>query len=540
MKKLRNAYTKFTIILIIALILSGCGTSDNIFPSEGETPAITPDAATPDDSDTIVVEPINTPSEIREENLEEAPAETPDAEEQKELPSSDRNKAIEDNIDEAELANENKITKIAEEESATQGETGVSQDEADLTEDQIEGGNVDKVYEEDVDVDDSEKDTGIVNADDGEEESLNEQSDSPYPVINDYAGGIPDGLSVELLYDKYPASFNYVLVLKSAINLRMEPTVQSPVAGKAYYGQRLAIFKKVEGQYLESYDSKEWYHVGWKANDEIFTGYVLSMLVEERHFQIDTMFKRIKSLKTEVDNNLTVYINNYKNYNGKPPKLNDKTIDQYGYRQNQSAAGYSEPDTNSDFRYIPDGMLGTWLSETEEFYEVYFPSFDKTVWIQRKHISFNHSIERLNQVIVVDRKYQNCGVFEWRDTGWVLVSYTFVTTGKSGQYSLVTPLGDFMVIQKRDKFLYYADGTTDIAGYAPYALRFSAGGYLHGVPVNYNIDSEGNKTDPGMAEYLQTIGTTPKSHMCVRNYTSHAKFLYDYINIGYASVIVIE
>jgi len=43
-----------------------------------------------------------------------------------------------------------------------------------------------------------------------------------------------------------------------------------------------------------------------------------------------------------------------------------------------------------------------------------------------------------------------------------------------------------------------------------------------------------------MVEYSSTIGTTPRSHKCVRNYTSHAKYLWDWSEIGKTAVIVIE
>ncbi|MGL4671009.1 L,D-transpeptidase, partial [Cetobacterium sp.] len=73
---------------------------------------------------------------------------------------------------------------------------------------------------------------------------------------------------------------------------------------------------------------------------------------------------------------------------------------------------------------------------------------------------------------------------------------------------------------------------TEIDGYAPYASRFSGGGYIHGVPVNLP------RTE--MIEYSQTLGTTPRSHMCVRNATSHAKYIYEWAEINKGLVIVIE
>lgn len=65
--------------------------------------------------------------------------------------------------------------------------------------------------------------------------------------------------------------------------------------------------------------------------------------------------------------------------------------------------------------------------------------------------------------------------------------------------------------------------TTETGGFAPYASRFTNGGYIHGVPVNAP-----RKT---LIEFSPSLGTTPRSHMCVRNATSHAKFIYDWAPI---------
>ena len=67
------------------------------------------------------------------------------------------------------------------------------------------------------------------------------------------------------------------------------------------------------------------------------------------------------------------------------------------------------------------------------------------------------------------------------------------------------------------------------------------------------VDEEGNiiqeriteqrivdRIDPGHIEYSGSLGTIPLSHKCVRNITSHAKFLHDWVVIGEASVVVID
>lgn len=78
-------------------------------------------------------------------------------------------------------------------------------------------------------------------------------------------------------------------------------------------------------------------------------------------------------------------------------------------------------------------------------------------------------------------------------------------------YQQPTPQGIYLVQRKLSEMLYLKDGTDEEGGFAPYACRFTGGAYLHGVPVNY----PGHK----LVEYSWTLGTIPRSHMCVRNAT---------------------
>lgn len=77
--------------------------------------------------------------------------------------------------------------------------------------------------------------------------------------------------------------------------------------------------------------------------------------------------------------------------------------------------------------------------------------------------------------------------------------------------------GDVRTAREKVKMVFLKDGSKETGGYAPYASRFTDGAYIHGVPVN-----EPRKTQ---IEYSWSLGTTPRSHMCVRNATSHAKFI---------------
>ncbi|NLC06515.1 MAG: L,D-transpeptidase, partial [Syntrophomonadaceae bacterium] len=160
-------------------------------------------------------------------------------------------------------------------------------------------------------------------------------------------------------------------------------------------------------------------------------------------------------------------------------------------------------------------------------------------YIPKQYIDKAAVLSRLNQVVVVDRNQQNQAAFETRENGLDLISYTLSTTGLAGDGSFETPLGSYKVINKVDRFEYLQKNTSDVAGYAPFAIRFTGGAYIHGVPVEYE-EKNGEKVDPGSKEYLHTIGTFPRSHMCVRNFTSHAEFLYNWMDGQNGAVIVIE
>lgn len=78
----------------------------------------------------------------------------------------------------------------------------------------------------------------------------------------------------------------------------------------------------------------------------------------------------------------------------------------------------------------------------------------------------------------------------------------------------------FILQEKKVKMVFLKDGSTATGGFAPYASRFNNSGYIHGVPTNAPAT--------GIMEYSQSLGTTPRSHMCVRNATSHSRFIFEW------------
>jgi hypothetical protein len=303
--------------------------------------------------------------------------------------------------------------------------------------------------------------------------------------------------------------------------------------------EKIELISEVKGQYIDQYQSDNWYKVKWVENDEIKYGYIFSKLAEPREFQFNKMHQELNNLKSFTDNSTTAYITNYKNSKGTAPLHNGSTNDDYGIARYQSAPVYFSPSTKADFRYIADGTLINIIGQTDFFYQITTNNFEGEYYVPKKYVSLRNSIKELEKVVIVDRKNQNEGVFEYVDGKWNIISYIYATTGEKAKYKLPTDLGYYMTIEKRDRFLYLDDETSEIAGYAPFALRFSGGTYIHGVPVAF-VKENDKLVDPGIIEYLFTIGTTPRSHKCVRNYSSHAEFLYNWAEIGKTAVIIIE
>lgn len=370
-------------------------------------------------------------------------------------------------------------------------------------------------------------------------ESLKNSAEYKEVVLKTYESKIPEEVVINIKYNKYEVPSDYLLVLSDGINVREKPSVSANVIGKAQYFEKINLIAEVQGEYLENYKTDIWYKVALKVNGEVKSGYVLSVLAEKRTVQFEKMYQTVQQAVYEINNSTTAYIINYKNRVGTAPLYKGSTTDKFGVQRHQAAPAYYEANVNSEFRYISDGVLVTILAETESFYKIRTLNFQGEYYVPKKYVSFDKAIDKLEKVVVVDRKNQNEGVFELINGKWNLISYTYATTGENAKYKLPTDLGYYMVMEKVSRFSYLNDVTKQIAGYAPYGIRFNGGAYIHGVPVDYVI-KDGKRVDPGIQEYLFTIGTVPRSHKCVRNYTSHAKFLYDWVEVGKSAVIVIE
>lgn len=385
-------------------------------------------------------------------------------------------------------------------------------------------------------------------------------------LVQFFPGDLPTGFEEALLYTRYPVAKTYLINLNMGfVAIKSEPRFDAPSVRSLGAYQTVATDGVVEGAADPKNRSNLWYRVLVGSGITLRKGYVFVPSIAKREFQFGKMAAEIQRLSRGLSQGALAHIDNYNNRNGWAPAAANQSADVYGVVRDQSAPVYESPDKQADFRYLTDGALVKVLGEKDGYYEVTTMDFDGVHYVPKQYIPDTPTLDQLEKVVVVDRKNQNQAAFEKAGDRWKLISYLFATTGEKAEFKQETSLGHFMAIEKRSRIFYLGDYSKVVEGYAPYALRFNGGGYIHGVPVDYRdviskvvvtpaqTDALGNviapevtkdvvtgESDPGMREYLPSIGTVPRSHKCVRNYTSHAKFLYEWAEIGKTAIIVIE
>ena len=261
-----------------------------------------------------------------------------------------------------------------------------------------------------------------------------------------------------------------------------------------------------------------------------------------REFQWDKIKEKLAQTDAlrAKNSDMWVVLQNKSNIHEQPTLAKDyKTdeykivTDRYGVERHQAIPLYLKEDLETPERYAYDGSLVKIIGQQDDYVIAQATTFDGEYLIPTKYV---HSIEgtpAFTKVIVVDRNNQNISTFEKVGDIWKVRSMNPCSTGAHHPpLQKPTPLGLFVIQEKKPKMLYYVDGTTEIGGYAPWASRFCSGAYLHGVPVNLPHTE--------IIEYTATLGTTPRSHMCVRNASSHAEFIFDNFPVDEALVYVIE
>lgn len=265
---------------------------------------------------------------------------------------------------------------------------------------------------------------------------------------------------------------------------------------------------------------------------------------KKRSFQWEKIKERLERLEAMQDKSYHWGIlRNYKDLNGQAPlawgsKRNEygRMADSLGTERYQGIPLYELSDTLRPALYGRDGNLVRILKtmKKSDFLKVQTVYPQEEEWlVPSRYVKSIGDTVRFEKAIFIDRHNQNIATLEKSEDQWLVRSMNPATTGRfKPPYAQPTPLGLFVVQQKKSKMVYLKDGSKEVGGFAPYANRFTCGAYIHGVPV------VAPQTE--MTEYSYSLGTTPRSHMCVRNVTSHSKFIYNWGSINTTVVFVLE
>lgn len=273
--------------------------------------------------------------------------------------------------------------------------------------------------------------------------------------------------------------------------------------------------------------------------------------LEDKYKYNDTFrvfqWKKIKEKLAYIENfqrskHLYGVVSNYRNKNGESPTVPNYVRNEYkrvsdtlGTERYQSAPLYKLTEHELPEIYARDGSLVSILSsDTLDYVKIKGLSNFEGEWeIPKRYVKSISDTISFKHLVIVDVTNQNICTLEHQNDIWYVKSMNKATTGKHNPpYGMETPTGIFVVQEQKSKMFYYKDGTTEIAGFAPWASRFTNGAYIHGIPVN---DPKGK-----IIETSWSLGTVPRSHMCVRNASSHSKFVYDWVKPYQSLVIVID
>lgn len=217
--------------------------------------------------------------------------------------------------------------------------------------------------------------------------------------------------------------------------------------------------------------------------------------------------------------------------------------DKFGNKNNQSVVAYTNPDKKGEIINVPDQTLFRILGEEKGMLKIETPFYGGPYYISKDKDNYK-KVENINgainKFVAIDPSSQAEMLFE-RDpetNKYKVVTYSFVTTGKDGSGSYETPHGAFLIAFTRGYMPFTRkarEGDTPlperpdltIAGVAKFAVRFSGGGYLHGIPVNTHF-----KGETALTETAAKIGTFKESHKCVRHFDDQVGFIVDWINAG--------
>ena len=362
------------------------------------------------------------------------------------------------------------------------------------------------------------------NNDNSNNSAQNQNINSSYSYIKQYFGKRPENLTFNFGYDKHsPRDMDEFVFIKTATSIRKEPNSNAKVIKSATYSQKYKTTGIVKTNLGNKSD--EWYEVFFDNQ----LGYIPKSAVEKREFDWNDMMKKVdktnKFIKEAVSANKKIYVlDDYVPLGGGESGKRDK----FGNRANQSEFGYIDK-SFKDYINIPDRTIMVVEEENDKYVKVKIDAYDNGVYYlkpsSKKYLKEAGITGEVSRFIYVDRASQNEMIIEKSGNGWNIVTSSFVTTGKDAGNSFATPYGTFLIAYSKPVMSYTGSGG-GVVGDAKYAVRFSGGGYMHGIP---SVFEPKNTREQRKAATAKKIGTYPESHKCIRHYDDQIKFIYEWL-----------
>ena len=264
--------------------------------------------------------------------------------------------------------------------------------------------------------------------------------------------------------------------------------------------------------------------------------------ISRRGFYWDKMISKIEIVndfitKATKANEQLYIVTEYAPLSRDKPSKKDK----FGNKNNQSIIGYTNSKKEGEIINIPDQTIFRIIGEENNMLKIETPFYGGPYFIEKKEDTYKkieNIKDEVNKFVAIDPSSQTEVLFQRNPETekYEVVTYSYVTTGKDGWGSYETPHGAFLIAFTRpymtftrharegDKTLPGRSDLT-IGGSAKYAVRFSGGGYMHGIPVGLNF--KGSTLSTGTA---QKIGTYKDSHKCVRHFDDQIEFIVKWIN----------
>ncbi|WP_028857255.1 SH3 domain-containing protein [Psychrilyobacter atlanticus] len=343
------------------------------------------------------------------------------------------------------------------------------------------------------------------------------------------------------------------LFTNSKVNIRSEASINGRILGRTKVKEKIEVLGRVNGDRIRN--NRLWYKVRYKN----YSGYLHSSVIVKREFRFEEMAKRARNLdlfiaEAEVNNWSTERIIQY------APGSSEEEgtpVDEYGNRGEQSIIGiYTNPSGKNSLRHLSDGRIIAIKGKVQGKDLIRIPDSMRKYRIESGNTRKINLDKGINRIIVIDLKNQNQGIFLKEDDVWQLISYSLITSGiNNNRDSYETPKGYFLVgntvrqvifpyeekVKKEDLGEGVVENITEeglneddyevVKKYsrANYGIRFSGGGYIHGIPLKDDIVEElGNEkaVKERKERAIITLGTYKRSHKCVRSPEEHESFLY--------------